>query len=213
MQQYFHLEGVNLPGVQFAGATGANTINPSDTAFAGASTLPKPVEVNKSVYGVPIYEQITLTQEISGGQNITYSFPGWPLVEINYHKIIVKTEVTDNPGTVKEFIGESDREITIRGFLINHDANAIPLDLIQELNSVAEINAPLKVTSELLNALNVHYLVIESLRFPEVEANIMMQPFIIDAISDYPYELTIQDATTSQILTPQQKARQFLLNN
>jgi hypothetical protein len=212
IQKFFGLEGVNLPGVPFTGITGSKVVDGPESQFSGASYLPLPVEVNRSVAGVPIYEQITLVQELSTG-NIEYTFPGWPLVEINFSKKIVKTDVTDNPGTVKEFIGQNDREITIRGFLINHDQRAMPLDQIAELNAIAEIGATLKVTSEILNALNVHYLVIENFRLTEVEASIMAQPFIIDAVSDYPYELVIQDAVTSKVLTPQQKARQLLLTN
>lgn len=196
MQQYFNVAGSNEP----------------DSDYSGASFLPTPVEVNKSIYGVPIYEQITLTQQGTGANVLQYSFPGWPLMEINRSIEIKKTKVTDNPGTVKEYIGENDVEITIRGFLINHDQRAVPLDLIQQLNAVVDLKQALKVTSELLNTLNIHYLVIENLRFPEVEASIMVQPFIIDAISDYPYQLVINDAVNSKTLTAQQKATQLLLS-
>jgi|SRR6185437_15843884 len=212
-RQFFNIEGQVLSSKPFTGATGSPQGKTADTQFNGASALALPVEVNKSVYGVPIYEQVTLIQEIPGQPNVEYSFPGWPLLEVGLSKRIVKTPVTDSDSTIKEFIGMDDREITIRGFLINHDARAVPLDDIRTLNSIAEINAILKVTSEYLNNINVHYLVIENLRFPEVEASIMVQPFIIEAVSDSPYELVIQDAVNSRVLTPQQKARQLLLNN
>jgi hypothetical protein len=212
-QKFFNIEGSVLSNIPFIGATGTPAANEPNTQFNSAAALGVPVEANKSIYGVPIYEQVTLIYQQPGKPDLEYSFPGWPLMEVNFSKRIVKTPVTDADSTVKEFIGWNDREITIRGFIINHDARAVPLEDIQVLNAMCEINNTLKVTSEYLNALNIHYLVIENFRLPEVEASIMVQPFVIDAVSDAPYILTIQDATASQVLTQQQKARQLLLNN
>jgi hypothetical protein len=212
-QKFFNIEGSVLSSIPFMGATGTLAPNEPNRPFDSATALGLPVQVNKSVFGVPIYEQITLSQQIPGKSSIEYSFPGWPLTEVNFSKRIVKTDVTDAESSVKQFIGFNDREITIRGFIINHNARAVPLEDIQVLNAICEINASLKVTSEYLNALNIHYLVIENFRLVEVEASITIQPFVIDAISDAPFILTIKNAANSQVLTPQQKARQLLLNN
>jgi hypothetical protein len=207
-QKYFNLVGNYIPyhGVAYTQLPGE-----TDSPFTPASYLDNPNEVNKSYFGVPIYEQISLSAPANGGLALDYSFPGWPLMELNVPTRIVKSDVTDHPGSIKEYMGDGDVEITIRGFLINHAANDIPLADMKALYQVRQQKQALKVTSNLLNSLGIHYLVIENLSFPEVEAAITMQPFVIDALSDYPYELVIRDAVNSKVLTPQQLARQILL--
>ncbi len=195
IQQYFGLQGANQPGEQYSGITAAA----------------RPVDVARSIAGVPIYEQFTFTEEANGQLIIDYTFPGWPLMALDFPINIVKTPVTGLPGTVKDFIGEGDVEIGIRGLLINHDSYDIPLDQMQALKQL--LKRTLKVSGRVLNALDIHYLVIERLSFLEVEGNLQVQPFFIEALSDYPYELVIQDAAQAKKLTAQQKARALLLGN
>lgn len=194
-QQYFGMEGANDPGQPF---------------FVG-QTLSTPAEVATSVSGVPIYEQISLGLQTKGVTVLDYTFPGWPLMTLEFGWIIKKTQVTDLPGQVKEYIGEDDVDITIRGLLINNSSYAAPLDQKVALKAACKTKQTLKVTCETLNALDIHYLVVRKLSFPEVEAQLQVQPFVIECDSDYPYELVIQDAVAAKTLTAQQKARQLLL--
>jgi hypothetical protein len=208
-QKYFNLAGSYVP---FNGVQYSSQPNEADLPFSGSTALPVPTAINKSIYGVPIYEQISLSYQSSGQSVLDYSFPGWPLMELNAPVRIIKSDVTDAEGTVKEFMGDGDVEITIRGFLINHTSRDIPLDDMSALYQAKKLKKTLKVTANVLNTLGIHYLVIENIRFPEVEGQITVQPFVIDALSDYPYELVIRDAVNAKVLTPQQRARQLLLN-
>jgi hypothetical protein len=184
--------------------------NNEASVFGGATFLNKPTEVTRSVFGVPIFEQFTLSAKEDGVAIVDYTFPGWPLLELNCPNRVIKTEVTYNPGTVKEYIGEGDYEISIKGFLINHDQQAIPLDQMTALKNACKAGRTLKITSEVLNGLGVHYVVIENLMFHEVQGSIVAQPFTISAVSDYPYELVIQDTRTLKTSSAK-RARDLLL--
>lgn len=188
----------NIKGVRFAIPTG-NTAGGYVAEFDGSALNLPSVSPAKalSVLGTPIYEQITFrTTERE------YTFPDWPLLDISAAKNIIKTAIKGRSGTVKEYINTDDYQITIRGILINYINDDYPEDLVNDLHDIFKINAELQVTTPVLNLLDIHNIVIESLRLPEVEGYNHIQPFVIQCLSDEPVELIIKDAKNQKKVIP-----------
>lgn len=175
-------------------------VNGQQFDFNGIETIPFPdVVAAKSVLGTPIYEQINLSyvDEKSKKTIIDYTFPGWPLVSFSGGNEIIKTFIKGKPGgTVKEFIYEDDYSVTIRGFLINEQEQSFPEADFQELAQICKCRLPLTVTSQVFNLLDIHALIIERYRFPEVEGYPNMQPFELECLSDAPAILEIKSVKT-----------------
>lgn len=166
--------------------------------LSGIESVEFPQAKAMSVLGTPIYEQIVLS--LPGV--VEYTFPGWPLFSITGQKIIVKTPMQNRRGTVKEYISDDDYSITIRGFLINENSQAFPAAQLEDLMQVIRINKPIRITSEVFNQLDIHNIVIESYRFPEVEGFPNMQPFELECLSDEPVEIIIQSTRNKNSITP-----------
>jgi len=181
----FGIKGVRfaIPAESESGGYG-NTIDYNTSIV----TLPRSTSP-LSILGTPIYEQIQL---ISRGKE--YLFPDWPLIDISAHKIIVKTAIKTKPGTVKEFISMDDYQVNIRGILVNYNSEDYPYDLVKDLHEVFKIDEELQVVSPVLNLLDIHSLVIEDIRLPEVEGYNNIQPFVLQCLSDRTVELVIRDA-------------------
>lgn len=151
-----------------------------------------------SVLGTPIYEQITF----SIPNRPDYTFPDWPLLDIAATKQIIKTPIKGRNGTVKEYIAIDDYQITIRGILINYDNEDYPEDLVEQLHDIFKQNTAMRVTTPVLNLLDINNIVITDLRLPEVEGYNNIQPFVIQALSDAPVELIIKDVPRQNRIIP-----------
>jgi hypothetical protein len=145
-----------------------------------------------SLLGTPIYEQVTFLLD-GTAEGKKYIVPNWPLVDVSQGKIIVKTPINGNNGTVKEYISLDDHQVTIRGVITNDDANAMPLDQIGQMRNVFKINKSIRVISPLFEKLEIDQLVIEDIQFPALEGFLNVQPFVIKALSDKPIELVIKE--------------------
>lgn len=184
-----------IKGVRFAiNTTGGNQ---GEFEYSSLQLTGKPKARAYSVLGTPIYEQITLI-----GSDTNYTIPDWPLIDITYQKQIIKTPVKGHNGTVKEYIYTDDYQINIRGILINYFSDEYPENLVYELEQTCKINKELRVTSPLLNLLDVHNLVIQDVRYPEVEGYNNIQPFLLQCLSDEPIELVIKTAKNQQKIRP-----------
>jgi hypothetical protein len=187
-------------------------------SYAGVTTIPAPTGPSiQSYMGTPIYEQITLTVPstiVNGAvtnQGFQYTFPDWPLFDINPAWLIVKENTqgggpaggnVQTVGTVKEFVQQDDFQITVRGFLINYDSQDYPEQLMADLWKVLNAQQTLGITSRVFNLLGIHNIVITAARFPGVEGYINMQPFEFDAVSDFPSLLQIKSTKTQNIIVP-----------
>ena len=154
-----------------------------------------------SVLGTPIYEQITLTipaVQGSGGQvssrQYDYVFPDWPLFDIAPSWTIKKENILGGNGTVKEYIQQDDFEIRIRGFLINYNSNDYPEQLVADFWKAINCQRSIGITSRVFNILNIHNIVVKSVRLPALEGYMNIQPFEIECVSDEAVELLIKKA-------------------
>ena len=144
-----------------------------------------------SVLGTPIYEIITWK---AGGAIADFEMLDVPLVDITRPKNIIKTPVSGRNGTVKELISHSDFQVRIRGILVNYDNYQIPpYTQIQALHQLCELQRSIPVESKLLNLLGIYNLVINSYNFPRLEGQPSTFPYVLNCLSDEPFELEYRE--------------------
>ena len=156
-----------------------------------------PTRKEYSQYGAPLYELSVTGKEYYlpvtlGG----YSLP-FPILSISGSKSIVKTELQGRRGTVKELINIDDYRITIRGFIVSPD-NEYPEQVITDLRKLFERNESLPIESAITDIFLVtpdrggfDEVVIESLEFPEMPGVKNVRPYVMQLVSDEPFDLYI----------------------
>jgi hypothetical protein len=113
------------------------------------------------------------------------------IIDATVNKTIVKTEVIDLKGTVKEYIGESDMTITIRGYVASQNPNEYPDDDARLIKSYSSAPVSLKVTNDFLNnILGVTQIVVESCQMSQQQGLRNVQYFQLSCVSDIDYTIT-----------------------
>jgi hypothetical protein len=113
------------------------------------------------------------------------------IIDATVNKTIVKTEVIDLKGTVKEYMGESDLTITIRGFVASQNPDEYPDDDARLIKSYSSAPVSLKVTSDFLNnILGVSQIVIESCQMSQQQGLRNVQYFQLNCVSDIDYTIS-----------------------
>ena len=116
------------------------------------------------------------------------------IIDATVNKTIVKTEIIDYKGTVKEYIGESDMTITIRGYVASQNPNQYPDDDARLIKSYASAPVPLNVVNSFLNdILGVNQIVVESCQLSQQQGLRNVQYFQWTCVSDI--EFTIPKTT------------------
>jgi hypothetical protein len=195
-------KGFGLPLVQRAIVAGNNLNIKTDTPDA-TSLLGTPI------YGTLFIEQPEyttydfndFTNEYVETSNILASntaasaaqglFLNGVIIDATVNKTIVKTEVIDLKGTVKEYIGESDMTITIRGYVASQNPNEYPDDDARLIKSYSSAPVSLKVTNDFLNnILGVTQIVVESCQLSQQQGLRNVQYFQLSCVSDIDYTIT-----------------------
>ena len=113
------------------------------------------------------------------------------IIDATVNKTIVKTDVIDLKGTVKEYIGESDLTITIRGYVASQNPNEYPDDDARLIKSYSSAPVSLKVTNDFLNnILGVTQIVVESCQLSQQQGLRNVQYFQLSCVSDIDYTIT-----------------------
>ena len=115
-----------------------------------------------------------------------------PLTTVSLSKNIVKTPVAGRDGTVKEYIGANDYDVTIQGLLVNPDPNQQnkrPEKQIRLLKKLIDLKIAIPVESKFLQWFGIHNLVIENSDFPPLMGVVNVQPFSLKCVSDDPLEI------------------------
>lgn len=110
------------------------------------------------------------------------------LCSVVFPRNIVKTEIQGRNGTVKEYIGEGDAQISFRGIITGLNGQ-YPADLVAQLRALSLAPIPVPVISEFLNNLDIYTVVFEDRSFEQEEGGYSYQAFSLNAISDTPQEL------------------------
>lgn len=139
------------------------------------------------ITGVPVADTLTLRFE-----GLSVQLPV-SLTTVSQSKNIVKTTMPGYEGTIKEYISSGDFAISIKGVIINTDDNIYPTDQVNSLIQLCDTPNPIDVESAFLRQFDIFKMVIESYNFPQQQGWTNTQTFSIDAISDRPIELIIDD--------------------
>jgi hypothetical protein len=119
-----------------------------------------------------------------------FNLPPATLIEFQQSKEIVTTKVTGRNGTIKEYIGLDDWQITIKGIIIDDDAPKLyPENIVRYLNRIKEAPVSIPITNKICEILKIYQIVIKDLSLPATEAFPGVQAFIITAMSDAPFEI------------------------
>lgn len=167
--------------------------------------VPNAVQMDPALYrsnlGTPVLTDLTLGDKVNTQNNQwtdqngrVYSFQPITLVAVlinaSFPKKIVKTEIQGRSGTVKEYIGEDDAQLTISGIICGSNGH-YPIDEVKQLMEIRKAPIPIVVTSNYLQNLDIDMLVIEDIELGQDEGGWSYQTFSIKAISDLPVELMI----------------------
>ena len=112
------------------------------------------------------------------------------LLSVVFPRNIVKTAIQGRDGTVKEYIGEGDAQITFRGVITGPNGH-YPIDEVSILKDIIKAPVPIPVISRYLQNLDIHTVVFEDRTLEQEEGGYSYQTFSINAISDTPQELMI----------------------
>lgn len=122
-----------------------------------------------------------------------YTLPYSCIVEFSRESNVITTDVLGNTGTVKELFGLGDWNINIRGIALNDNGNASAHEQINRLIEWANINDAVNTEGDIFADKDIFAIVIKSIGIQPIEAKYNVIPFQIDAVSDEPLELTINN--------------------
>lgn len=125
--------------------------------------------------------------------NTKWLLPYEPLISVQGENIIVKRNVAKSKGrgSIKERWAEGDLKITIEGTFVNADLAQYPATELQKLRQVITQRRSIRIENELLQLLNVNYLVIEDYSLPFSKGE-NVQNYSLTALSDDSYNLFIE---------------------
>lgn len=164
--------------------------------------------IGTSELGTPYYADLTIKEgTYTDNNNKQQQYPGLQLVTVimtvNQAKNIITTAIQGMDGTVKEYIGMGDYEVTINGIITptqqvgtaNVPANGVyPKNDVTILKRILDAPVSLSVTSWYLQMLGIYNLVVKDYNIPQIQGGYSQQPFTIHALSDKPIEIQISNA-------------------
>lgn len=135
------------------------------------------------------FDNITL----NNGVEVTHIYPiETVLFSIQQSKNIVKTPINGRNGTIKEYVGMGDYSINIKG-VIAGTRGRYPVEAVDNLMEFLTYNQSIKIYSKHLNErFNIDEIVILDFDLKQEEGRYSQQSFEINALSDYPVEILIQ---------------------
>jgi hypothetical protein len=150
--------------------------------------------------GTPVMQDITF-QSISYTDPQTGTTKKTPeikmidiLMSVNLPTIIVKTPIQGMNGTIKEYIGEDDWQITINGFLLapnGQNPSGAIVDLKNMIRNFKNTQASIPVICTWLNNLDIFNIVIEDFAMTQDPGGYSKQAFTLTAISSHDVLLQI----------------------
>ena len=195
-----------------------NGKNPGDkNPYDGHAGISKPVQKDEvlrtSVLGTPIYTDLTLeyckyTDNVTG-QVVSIEDDivlDTVLITVSQAIKIIKTEIQGRDGTVKEYIGKGDAEITVNGIITGKNG-VYPRSQVNELKKWLDAPISKGVLSWWLQNLGINNMVVNSYSIPQVQGGYSYQMFSFSASSDAPVELRITTPVQAQV-KPQQSPQQ-----
>lgn len=150
----------------------------------------QPITSRTSQLGHAIFSDLQFV-EIGGFKHIPVDCV---LFDVRQVKNIVKTKIVGKDNETKEYIGESDHEITIRG-VITGSNGVYPFERVSNLVEFLRQKTSLGIVSQYLNNIyDINEIVVMEYLFEQAEGSQSHQKFEIIACSDVPVEVLIREA-------------------
>lgn len=134
-------------------------------------------------------------------KDVFYFMPVWidgiempnAVISVSQSKVIVKTEMPESNGTVKEYISLSDMQIDVVAVLVGTDGN-YPEKQLEQINELWRKNEAVPLISALTDMLlpSGTKVVLEELTIDPVGEYEEMQTFSLKMVSDEIFELEIE---------------------
>jgi hypothetical protein len=129
-----------------------------------------------------------------------FQLPNEPVIEINGGQNIIKTliDTSTDPrdrivGTFKEMFSQDDYKIIIRGVAVLEDGtDEYPEEQIKKIRELSEKQSNIKIECTLATIFNIPKIVIESCSFPGVEGAPGFQPYQLNCLSDFDFNIELQ---------------------
>lgn len=186
-------KGFGLPLVQRAIIGNVNP-EPADDPDGKSKLLGTPVYgkvfIQSATYQVSEFNpdtkqyvttDVTLETNVDGGLQLDNC-----IIDVSQTKNIIKTEVVDFPGTVKEYISQNDYIITIRGFVATKHPDLYPIDSVSLLETYLKAPIALSIANSFLNDIfKVNDIVVESYALSQQQGLRNVQYFQINCSSDF----------------------------
>lgn len=112
------------------------------------------------------------------------------IIQVNQSIRVIKTEIQGRNGTIKEYIGADDMQISVNGIITGKNG-VYPKNEVIRLKEWLDAPVAKGVTAWWLNNLGVNNIVIESYSIPQTRGGYSYQVFSFNAVSDTPVELRI----------------------
>lgn len=153
-------------------------------------------ELYRSSLGTPVYTNITFqagTYETNPpGKTVSYGPVTYEavLITISQAKKIIRTDIQGRDGTVKEYIGLDDYQVTINGIITGPNGHH-PKDEVADLKAILDAPVPIDVACTYLQTLGIDSLVVDTYEIGQQEGGYSYQTFSISCLSDVPQELRL----------------------
>lgn len=187
----------NIPAL-FQSIHGINYVlngKPSSSVvpYSKISTLDEPAPAEQhgtSSFGTLIHDVVIL-KDADGNQ---LQLPDVMLFDVAQAKVILRTPVQGNDGTVKEYITLDDYQVTFRGLFVNEDGSFAPPDnKVKAFMTYWKKGEALQVICQALNDVyGIYNLVLTDVEFMQADGVLDSLGFRLNAISDEPAEVTIK---------------------
>ncbi len=149
----------------------------------------------KSSLGTPVFTDLTFEEvrytltdgSIRRVPNIVLQTV---LITVSQNKNIITTQIQGRNGTVKEYIGLGDYEVSINGIIVGTNGH-YPIDEVHALKQMLDAPIALPAVSWYLQNLDIYSLVVKDYTFDQEPGGYSKQNFTINCWSDMPTELLI----------------------
>lgn len=152
-------------------------------------------ELYKSSLGTPVLADVTFKGRSyvnAAGKTVSFEDVRFETVLLNVSqpKNIVKTIIEGSDGSIKEYIGLGDYQVTVNGIITGPNGHH-PADEIRALKNMLDAPIPIEVVSRYLQNLDIYNLVVEDWAMQQDPGGYSYQAFTINCISDLPVEIQI----------------------